>query len=41
MKIDKAKLLKFLEAINNNLLRLIMHLIALSRAVAARLFAEA
>jgi hypothetical protein len=41
MKIDNTELLKFLEAVNNNLLRLIMQLIALSEAVAAGLSVEA
>jgi hypothetical protein len=41
MEINNAKLLKFIEAINNNLLWLIMQLIALSEAVTARLPAEA
>jgi hypothetical protein len=41
MKVDNAKLVKFLEAVNSNLLRLIMQLIVLSKAVAARLPTEA
>jgi hypothetical protein len=41
MEINNAKLLKFLEAINGNLLWLIMQLIGLSEAVTARLPAEA
>jgi hypothetical protein len=36
MKIDNTKLLKFIEAINSNLLGLIVKLIALSKAIAAR-----
>jgi hypothetical protein len=36
MKIYNANLLKFLEAIDSNLLGLIMQLIALSKAIATR-----
>jgi hypothetical protein len=41
MKINNVKLLKFLEAIDNNLLGLIMQLIALYKAIVARFPVEA
>jgi hypothetical protein len=41
MKVNNTKLLKFLEAIGRNLFGLIMQLIALSEAVAARFPTEA
>jgi hypothetical protein len=41
MKVNNAKLLKFLEAIGSDLLGLIMQLIAFSEAIAARFPAEA
>jgi hypothetical protein len=41
VEIDNQKVLKFLKAVNSNLLRLIMQLIALSEVVAARLSVRA
>jgi hypothetical protein len=41
MKVNNTKLLKFLEAINNDLLGLIMQLISFSEAIAARFSTEA
>jgi hypothetical protein len=41
MKVNNAKLLKFLEAISSDLLGLIMQLIAFSEAIAARFPTEA
>jgi hypothetical protein len=41
MKIDNSKLVIFVEAINKDLLRLIMQLMAFSEAIAARFLAEA
>jgi hypothetical protein len=41
MEVNNAKLLKFLEAVYSNLLCLIMQLIALCKAIAARLSTEA
>jgi hypothetical protein len=41
MKVNNTELLKLLEAIGSNLLGLIMHLIAFSKAIAARFPAKA
>jgi hypothetical protein len=41
MKVNNAKLLKFLEAIGSDLLGLIMQLIAFSEPIATRFLAEA
>jgi hypothetical protein len=41
MEVNNAKLLKFLEAVNSNLLWLIMQLIVLSKAISTRLLTEA